>query len=307
MIKIYESLSKFLKIIINILFVLQITTMIIVFLTAAYWFFNLINSDVFSFAEPLALTISDMVRLFYDREVQVGGVYVDGSLLLFDIIAIIFVFLIAKIKYYIYMAIDSLTIEIKRCEAEIEKQFNIELQKEVEKNIIRANNVAILVHFAAKNLMVDAFWGGDENEGVKEKEEEAFTAFYASIKSLTGCRFAKTDDKMLILMNDFDKVDNLVSFIEMSVNRISADMRKKKWLVYANISIDVYDNKNNFKTDVYPVLEKLLSINHKNEPLCLGNFPLRYKLKANPMFNCFLKGRYNLGKEYEVWVLVKKN
>ena len=59
----------------------------IVFLTAAYWFFDLINSDIFSFAEPLALSITDFVRIYYDREVEVGGVYVDGTLLLFDIIA----------------------------------------------------------------------------------------------------------------------------------------------------------------------------------------------------------------------------
>lgn len=84
-------------------------------------------------------------------------------------------------------------------------------------------------------------------------------------------------------------------------------MRKRKWLLYANIAVDVYDNKTNFKTDVYPVLEKLLTINHKNEPVCLGNFTIRYKLQHEPVFHPFMKGRYNLGEEYEVWVLVKKN
>ena len=93
MLKIYESISKFLQFIINILFVLQIIFMIVVFLTASYWFFDLINSDIFAFVEPLANFITDFMRLFYDREVQVGGVYVDGALLLFDLIAIVFVFL----------------------------------------------------------------------------------------------------------------------------------------------------------------------------------------------------------------------
>lgn len=281
--------------------------MIVVFLTASYWFFDLLNSDIFSFAEPLAASISDFVRLFYDREVQAGGVYVDGSLLLFDIIAIVVVFLIAKSKYYIYLAIDSVNIAIKECKAQIEEKFNLELQKEAEMNIKKANNVAVLVRFTAKNMLIDATWGGDTGDGVKEKEDEAFKTFYSSIKNFTGCKFAKTDDKMLILINDFNKVDNLLSFIEVSVNKISTEMRKQKWLLYANIAVDVYDNKINFKTGVYPVLERLLSINHKNEPLCLGNFTIRYKLQPNSAFTPFVKGRYNLGEEYEVWVLVKKN
>ena len=307
MLKIYESISKFLQFIINILFVLQIIFMIVVFLTASYWFFDLINSDIFAFVEPLANFITDFMRLFYDREVQVGGVYVDGALLLFDLIAIVFVFLISRSKYYIYRAIDSVNIALKEHKSILEEEFNKELQKEVEMNIKKANNAAVLVRFTAKNMMVDACWGGDPNEGVREKEEEAFKTFYSSIKNLTGCKFAKTDDKMLILLNDFNKIDNLLSFIEISVNRISTNMRKRKWLLYANIAVDVYDNKTNFKTDVYPVLEKLLTINHKNEPVCLGNFTIRYKLQHEPVFHPFMKGRYNLGEEYEVWVLVKKN
>ena len=307
MIKFYESISKFLQFLINVLFVLQIVLMILVFLTASYWFFDLINSDIFSFAEPIADSITDFVRIFYDREVQVGGVYIDGTLLLFDLISLVFVYLVSKVKYYIYRAIDSVNIQIKQVKSKMEEQFNKELQKEVEMNIKKANNVAVLVRFTAKNLMVDAAWGGNPDDGVQETEDEAFKLFYASLKNLPGCKFAKTDDKMLIILNDFNKVDNLLSYIEISINRITADMRKKKWLVYGNIAVDVYDNTANFKKDVYPVLERLLSIKHKNEPLCLGNFSIRYKLQPNPAFNLFMKGRYNLGQEYEVWVLVKKN
>ena len=307
MIKVYETISKLLKFIINVLFILQIALMIIIFLTAAYWFFNLLNSDIFSFARPLADTITDFVRIFYDRDVEVGGVYVDGSLLLFDIVALVFVFLISKFKYYIYQAIDSVNINIKECNEKIEEKFNKELQKEIEKEVLKCNNVAILIQFAAKNMLVDAFWGGDPQSGVKETEDEAFTEFYSSLKTITGCRFAKTDDKMLILLDDFSKVDNLLNFIYSSVERINADMKKKKWLVFAYISIDVYDNKTVFKTQVYPVLEKLLTIHHKNEAVCLGNFNIRYKYNTLPMFTSFLKGRYNIGEEYEVLTLVKKS
>lgn len=280
--------------------------MILVFLTATYWFFELINVQVFEFAAPIALAISDFMKLFYNQNVAVGGVYFDGSLLLFDLIALVIVFGITKSKYYLHRAMDSLTLAIKACEAKQEERFNKSLQKEVENSIKKCNNVAVLVQFKAKNMLVDACWGGDAQAGVKEKEEEAFKTFYASIKNITGCKFAKTGDKMLILLNDFNSVDNLLNFIDLSVNRIRINMKKRRWLLLSYIAVDVFDNNTNFKQDVYPLLEKLLTLKIQNEAVCLGNFCMRYELYPEPMFKPFLRGTYNIDGECDVWSLVKK-
>lgn len=306
MLVIYKFLSKILQFILNILFVIQITLMILVFLTAAYWFLNLINVSAFDFVSPIADVISNLIKTFYHQEVEIGGVYIDGSLLLFDLLAVILVFIITKSKFYFHRAMDILNEGIKACESKIEAKFNKSLQKEVENNIKKCNNVAVLVQFSAKNMMVDSCWGGDANEGVKEKEEEAFKTFYASIKNITGCKFAKTDDKMLILLNDFNSVDNLLNFIDLSVNRIRVNMKKKKWLLLSYISVDVFDDKTNFKDDVYPLLEKLLTLKIKNEAVCLGNFCMRYELYPEPMYTPFLRGTYTINEECEVWSLVKK-
>ena len=59
MIKIYKLLLNMLKIVINIAFVLQIMLMVIVFLTATYWFLSLINVSAFDFVKPLADTIAE--------------------------------------------------------------------------------------------------------------------------------------------------------------------------------------------------------------------------------------------------------
>ncbi len=307
MISIYKAISKILQFLINVLFVIQISLMILVFLTAAYWFLNLINVNAFDFVKPIADAVSDFVRIFYHNDVEVGGVYVDGSLLLFDLLAVIFVFLLTKSKYYIYRAIDSVKLEIDKCNQHIENKFNKQLQKEAEESIKKCNNVAVLVQFSAKNMMIDSCWGGDAEAGVKEKEDEAFKIFYASIKNITGCKFAKTDDKMLILLYDFNSVDNLLNFIDLSINRIRENMRKKKWLLNAFVAVDVFDNKTNFKQDVYPVLEKLTALKIKNECVCLSNFCMRYELFAEPMFKPFLRGAYSIKGESEVWSLIKKS
>ena len=65
MIQIYKFISKLINGLINVLFVIQITLMILVFLTATYWFFNLIDITVFDFVQPIANVVSDFVKIFY--------------------------------------------------------------------------------------------------------------------------------------------------------------------------------------------------------------------------------------------------
>ena len=60
--KVLKGLCKFL---LNILFVIQISLVILIFLTAAYWFFDLVESTLFSFAEPIATAVTNFVKFFY--------------------------------------------------------------------------------------------------------------------------------------------------------------------------------------------------------------------------------------------------
>ena len=306
MIGIYKLISKIIKGVINLLFVVQIVLMILVFLTATYWFFSLINVGVFDFAKPIADAVTEFMHLFYKQDVELGGVFIDGALLLFDLLAIVVVFCIAKSKYYFHRMLDSLTIAINGCQEKKEEKFNKSLQKEVERNIRKCNNVAVLVQLKAKNMLVDSCWGGDAVEGVKEKEEEAFKTFYASIKNVEGCKFAKTGDKMLIMLDNFENIDNLLNYIDLSVNRIRINMKKKRWLLTSYIAVDVYDENISFKADVYPLLEKLLTLHIQNEAVCLSNFCMRYELLQESMYKPFLRGSYNINEQCDVWSLIKK-
>lgn len=305
MLKIYNGLIRILDAILNLMFILQITILITIFITAAYWFFDLINSSAFEFTRPLAESISAFVRLYYHEDIEIGGVYIDGSLLLFDVLALILVFLIAKSKFYINRAQENLNLAAKKTILQIEQNFNKELEEKVELKIQKWNNVAILIQFELKNMYVDSVWGGN-NDNLKEKEDEAFKTFYSTLNSITGCKFAKTDDKMLILFQDFSKIDNLVNFIDLSIKQIRANLKKEHFALFSYIVIDVYDDKTSFKETVYPTLEKLLTLKHKNEAIALGNFNLRYKLIQNPMYTLFLKGSYSIVNG-DVYALIKKN
>lgn len=302
----YKTISKFLQFILNALFVIQIALMILIFLTSSYWFLDLIGSNAFEFAAPLANSIIDIMRIFYHEDIEVGGVFVDGSLLLFDIIALVLVFCITKFKYYLIRAMENTDVSVKNCKLKLEEEFNKQLQRNNEERIRKAKNAAILVKFAAKNSYVDNVWGGNKEEGVKEKEDEAFKIFYAALKNITGCKFAKTEDMLLILLEDFSKIDNLLNFIYHSVNRIKLNMKKKHWNLNCYMSIDVYDNKTDFKSEIYPLMEKLIALKHPNEALCMGNFNLRYNLLDNRLFTFVSKGPYDGFENCNVYALVKK-
>ena len=302
MLKFYKILIKLSELLLNIMFVLQIGLMVTVFITAAFWFFDLIGSSAFEFARPFAEGISDFVRLFYHEDIEIGGQYIDGSLLLFDILALVAVFLITKSKFYIYRGIECIEHLIRVCLNEYEEKFNQELRQEAEDRIKQCNNVALLVQFEVKNMYVDY-----EQVNAKEKENEAFKIFYSALKSLGGCKFAKTDDKMLILMDNFSRVDNLLNFVEMTIDKIRANMKKDKWALISYTAVEVYNQKSDFKSLVYPVLEKIISLHHKNEILCLGNFNLRYQLNSEQIYTLFLKSSYNIMDDCDVYGLVKKN
>lgn len=309
MIKIYKLFSNILKLIINITFVLQIVLMVTVFLTATYWFLSLIDVTAFDFVKPLADVIAEFIRSFYTRDVNAGGVFIDASLLLFDILAIGIVVALAKAKYYLLQGVDALKKGIDKTKKIQEEKFNKSLQKELNNRIKQSNKVAILVELTAKNMLIDNCWGGDKEANVKEKEDEAFKVFYSSIKNISGCKFAKTGNKMLILMDNFEGIDNLLTFINLITNRIKTNMKKQKWLFITHIAIDVYDEKTSFKTEVYPLLEKLVKLNIQNEPVCLSNFCMRYELLNEPNFKPFLRGSYaiNPDENSDVWSLIKKD
>ena len=309
MISLAKGFLKFLSFIINLLFVLQITLLILIFFTAAYWFFNLIEIHIFDFAEPIANCISDLIRLFYTQDIEVGGIYIDGSLLLFDFIALILIFMITKFKYFLYKTISNVEIYIQNCLKRLEDNFNKELQKEIEESVKKSNDLAVLIKFKVKNMFVDACWGGDKEDGAKEKEQEAYKILYSALKTFEGCKFAKSGDNLLIFLTDFEKTDSLMIFLYSAIERLQYNMQKKHWKLTAYISVDVYNDKtDNFREEVLPILDALLDLKNKNVAVCLGNFGMRYELLKNQEFYLSKRGLYNIVNcENEVWTLVKKS
>ena len=303
----WNTIYYLLKLFTNILFAFQIVILVLVFFTAGYCLFDLAGFSTFNFVEPLASVISEYIRMFYTKDIVLDGTFVDSSLLAFDIMGIIFIFIISKFKYYINLTNESVKNKIEEQHQKIENNFNKKLQKEFNKEINAKNRVAILIRIEMKDLNIDSIWGKKAETSPKEKEEEAFKTYYNTVKNIEGCKFAKTGDKMLILLDDISKFDDFLSNTYNIMQRIKENMYKKKWSFLSYISTAVYSDSENFRESIYPYMEKLLNLKEKENAICLGYFQLRYtQQESKQSFSFLKKGVFEISGESEVWLIVKK-
>ena len=308
MINLYRFILNFLKLFINFLFIVQITLIILIFLTAAYWFFSLIESSVFNFVEPIATYISDFVKLFYNHDIVAGGVYIDGSLLLFDILALILIFIISKFKNTIFLMQDFCSRKIIQCKRSIEKQFNLQLKRDADDAIKKYNNAAFLISFDIKDYSAENLWGGSPDKSIDETKLYLIDSLCSILNKITFISYKKGNMKVVIYLKDFDKVDSVLNLIHKFIKDNKEILLKKRWILDYYCAVAAYSNGKSVELDVLPKLEYLIKLKQKNEILCFGDFSLRYSLQERKMFyGTNLKGAYSLDGKSNIYYLVKKD
>lgn len=305
-----KMIKKLIQLFLNFLFFVQIVIMMVVFFTAAYWFFSMANVHIFSFAEPLANNVINFMHLFYTPKVLLGDAYVDASLLLFDILALCLASFISFSKHYIYRLIGEIDILISKLKQFDEDKFNEELKKEAEAKILKSNNVAFLLEIELEDLLTKKLRNNSDidERNLENKEKEAFNYMILMLKKSEDFELAKRGKKIFIFLKDFSKVDNVIFYIEQCIKKIRKALKQDGWEINYYISAEVYDNKTDFKTSVYPTLTKLMKLKLKDKVTCFGNFNLRYHLKQDPLYYIvLLNGTYTIDGGTDVYILVKKD
>ncbi len=306
-VKIFQIINCILKFILNLMFFVQIVLMILIFITASYWFCELLNVDIMQFAQPVADACANIIRNIHSTDVQIGGIYTDGSFLVFDLCAALIVFFIAKFKYYLNLFIATNNVAINLVKDNVEKNFNAELQNEVEEKLRKTDSGAVLILFQMKNLFPEFTAKEDLEQAEKAKVNEAYNSLYSVLKNMTECKFAKVNGKMLITINNFDKTDNLLNYILLATEKLKQNYKEKKWLLQCYTAIMAYESTKDVKTAVYPALEKLIGLRMKNEIICMSDFRLRYDINPQRAFTMHLRGSYDIDGIQEVWAIVKKD
>lgn len=302
MIQVYKGLDKALKLFGHIIMGVQLILFLTVLITAAYWLFDLIGLKLLVIVEPFASFITKFIHSFYHQQIEIGGQFFDGSLLLYDLIALAVIFALSRLREQLGLLNSSVEKSIYTYKNKKEIEFNKQLQKEVEKKILKLKNIALMIEFEMKNATVSDFWGGDKDAGVKEKIEEAFKDFHSSLKAFPNIKMAKTDNKMLILTQDFEKFEQLLDIVNNSISELKTKYKRKRWILNFYAAVDIYGDKTPVK-EVYPTLQNLLNLRVASEILSMGNIEIRHNMLKTKTYEINKKGVYDLGEEKNVSIM----
>lgn len=306
MLKFYYAQRKMWQLLINIVFIIQILLFAVIFLVTLHWFLDLINQQFLQFVEPLSKFVSGLVKLFYKRMIEIGGVKLDGSILLFDIIAILLIIGGAQLRDFFDKQITKIDIIIDKVARDQEELFNKQLQEDYEKQQLKNSNIGILITYSLKNVLGNAFWSEQSSGLMANKEKEVDKQIYYALSKLQGCKVAKSGSQFLLLCDNFEKIDFILDYLKKLLAQIDEYVLKSQMTLTTYIALEPYDNKTSMKK-VFTILNKLLSLKMPDEIICLGSFQLRYEFLKDRNYIPVLKGTYSIDESDKVWALVKKN
>ena len=306
MLKFYYAQRKMWQYLINIVFIIQIILFIIIFLVTLHWFLDLIDKQFLTFVNPLSDFVSNLVKIFYRRMIEVGGVKIDGSILLFDIVALLLIWGGSQIKEFFDKQITKIDIIIDKVARDQEELFNKQLQEDYEKQQLKNSNIGILITYSLNNVLGNAFWSEQSNDSMEAKEKEVDKQMYYALSKLPDCKVAKSGKQFLLLCNNFEKIDSILDYLKKLLAQMDEYVLKSQMTLTTYTALKPYDNKTDIKK-VFTTLNKLLSLKMPGEIICLGNFQLRYEFIKEKKYTPVLKGTYSIDDSDKVWTLVKNN
>ncbi|MBP3925119.1 hypothetical protein J6E39_07760 [bacterium] len=302
-------MKKIVKIFIHIIRFTQVCLSGLVFVVALFWLLDLAGINFLSPLIPFMDSISHFVRIFYHQEIVVGDEFFDGTLLFFDLLMVITIYLLFKLKEVCMYFIEELEYEESLAKKAREDEFNKQLHKELEKKISKLDNIAILVELKLKNHTFSNIWHKENLDGIEEKTNEVFKFLHDAMLNVPDCKMAKTDNKMLILNNKFINIEKILDTLTVNLSLLQTKYKKQRWLLTYYIGIELYEKEEQSVKDIYPLIQNLIDLQVPNEILVSSNFNIRYNMFTKQTYELSKKGEYKLRSAKDdvcIWRLVKK-
>lgn len=304
MLKFYSLQKKMYLALQIIVSVFQIILFLTIFSVSLYWFFELLNLHIIDFMQPVADFVRGFIKLFYKRMIEVNGVSVDGSILLFDIIALILIFVLSQLNAFFKKEINKIDIIFDKQVSDEEAAFNKQLQTDYESSILKNHNIGILVSYSLKNIMGNSFWENNTQEYSSNADVDK--QIYLLLSKLPGCKVSKSGSQFLLLHNDFEKADFLLYYVNALFAQIDEYVLKRQLSLTTYAAIHPFDDETDVK-EVFTLLNRLLSLKIPDEIVCIGEFKLRYEFLKEKKCAIQIMGDYFLPPDIKVMSIVKKN
>lgn len=306
-VKSYKQQKQMLLVFANIAMVVQILLVVLILFLSLHAFLLLLNNHMFDFMNPVVAFAKDFIKFFFGNSIKASRPEIDGELVAFIFVTAFVVFVVAQLKIAAKITCDKLDkkiVEEKRME---EERINKELQRELQKDISSNSSFMLGFAFKAVPLIVDSMQiYGEKPIDAEKYETEVRAKLIAAFKTITGVMVSKSNDTLILVCHDFNKIDSVLTSVQGIVQGLKKEYRMQKVVLKVRYAIDCFKPSTPAGT-IFKGLVPLLGLNKPNEILCYGNFNNRYKLIKEPQYTIYVNGQYEFnGKEETVWALVKK-
>ena len=306
-VKSYKQQKQMLLVFAIIAMVVQILLVVLILFLSLHAFLLSLNNHMFDFMNPVVAFAKDFVKFFFGNIIKASRPEIDGELVAFIFVTAFVVFVVAQLKIAAKITCDKLDkkiVEEKRIE---EERINKELQRELQKDISSNSSFMLAFAFKAVPLIVDSMQiYGEKPIDAEKYETEVRAKLIAAFKTITGVMVSKSNDTLILVCHDFNKIDSVLTSVQGIVQGLKKEYRTQKVVLKVRYAIDCFKPSAPAGT-IFKGLVPLLGLNKPNEILCYGNFNNRYKLIKEPQYTIYVNGQYEFnGKEETVWALVKK-
>lgn len=289
--------------------VLQIVVLSLVFICALYIVFGVFEKSSLEFLAPLMDNIKSFVVSILGDSIKESQDGIDGRLVAFILAGALITFFIVQLRMACNTYSKVVDKKIVEAREEEEKKFNLELEDDMHKGLLRQSNYLLAIQIQVKSLYKESLTHESHSaEEIYNYKMESIEKFYSQIKTLNGVDISRDEDVILINSKNINNIDTIISAVWHVSDQLKAEYRTKKIGFRAKVAVDSYSPYKKFEW-VYKQIRPLLGLNANNEVLCFGNFRNRYNLLENCQYTVCIKGQYelNAGSDETVWSIVKKS
>lgn len=301
----YKLGKKIFYILIQLLKSIQISLVILSFLTVLYWILDVAQVK---FAESIVQFfnfIKDFVHIFYNRTVKIDQISVDFSFLIAVFIFIAIAWLmnyLAEGLEFIEKKYDKIHFFLKN---KNEEAFNIKLDRNHQAMEKKLDKFLLMINFSVKDLSQESFYTREVKMNDSEREKEVVISLWEVISEKIKIKETFFGANLMLQFDNFKQIDETLQLIENSIKEVKTEYKERKWRLSHFIALDVYSKEEEVIIKARK-LKTLLNLNFENSVVCFATFKEKYALTNKPIYSVNTEGVYKIGETEEEVFGVKK-
>lgn len=300
----YKIIKKSFELIINVIYILQITLVFLAFFSVIYWILKLAQAPFVVHFAPFFEGINSFVHLFYNRTVEYEEATVDFSFIIASLLMIGTAWVLSLVKGVVKTIEEHFDVAAANLKSKKEASFNKKLESHHVHQEKKNKKFVIMVNMDAVDLSKDSFFNKIDPEDEMKIAKQGLRELCVNLSTALKFTTKVTDNGVLLLFDNFDDIDEILSEYENIVDKLRDKHKRQRRQLSVYTAFELVQS-----TDIYRIMLNLVNLKLENEIICMAPFKNRYTLIKKPQYLIDSKGIYKInGAEESVYkILNKKN